>query len=326
MTRAIIDTIREPLIVLDDELRVVVASRSFYERFGVTQKLIGEQLFHRLGSGEWDIPGLKALLEQVIPEHRAVENYEVVHEFPRLGQRTMLINAREIEYKHGRRKMLVSIFDVSENRLAESALHTAIEQRNILLKEMRHRIANSLQLIASILMLKAGSVSTEEARKHLEDTHERIMSIATVQRQLEPGGTDDHIELKQYLETLCASLARSMIGGKPIQLIVDAGPGTVNSDDAISIGLLTTELVINSLKYAFPGGTGIVTVKFRSDAEGWTFDVIDNGVGYVQREDINPRGLGSSIVDSIAFQLKAVLHRDSSPKGTAVSLVFKEQK
>src|SRR6185437_1572149 len=151
LSEAIIETMTEPLIVLDDKLCVLVANRAFYEKFHVEPVEVKNAPFYKLGNGQWDIPDLRHLLELVIPKETQVENYEVTHDFPDLGKRIMVINAREIRYQNGRRKMLLSIQDVTEQR-------HLMHQKDTLLKEMRHRIANSLQLIASILILKAADV------------------------------------------------------------------------------------------------------------------------------------------------------------------------
>lgn len=324
LTRAIIDTIREPLIVLDEELRIIAASRSFYEKFGLTHEATRNLLFYDLGNGQWNVPALRKLLEEVIPEHTTIEDYEVVHDFISLGNRTMLLNACEIRYENGRKKMLLSIYDVTEQRLFHEELQKVIEQKNLLLKEMRHRIANSLQLIASILLLKADSVSSKEVRQHLEDTHGRIMSIATVQRHLDPENTsNDQVDIGAYLTGLCESLVKSMVGGrKPITIKVNAEPGSLTSDEAISFGLVTTELVINALKYAFPEGEGSISINFESDKDTWKLSVIDNGVGYNIQAESNQKGLGTSIVDSLASQLHTELSRESNSNGTSVSLTY----
>lgn len=104
LTRAIIDTIREPLIILDENLRVIAASRSFYEKFNVDHNSTYGRLFYELGNGEWNIPALRKLLEEVIPKHTTVTDYEVMHDFILLGKRTMLVNACEIRYENGRKK------------------------------------------------------------------------------------------------------------------------------------------------------------------------------------------------------------------------------
>ncbi len=326
LTGAIIDTIREPLIVLDEKLRIIAASRSFYEKFNLTHENTYDKLFYELGTEQWNIPALRILLERVIPESATIEEYEVKHNFPSLGERTMLVNARAIRYENGGKKMLLSIFDITDQRTLESEREKLFKQKDLLLKEMRHRIANSLQLIASILLLKAGIVESEETRFHLNDAHERIMSIATVQRQLDPGGIGEEIDVNKYLTALCESLARSMVGGrKPITLEVSPGTGTVSSESAISLGLLTTELVINAIKHAFPDNRkGVVTVTYESQGEAWSLSVADNGVGHVENDTESRHGLGTSIVTALAHQLKAGITTESTEHGTKVSLTKKK--
>jgi len=320
LTRAIIDTIREPLIVLDKDLRVIAASRSFYNKFVQTYENTQGKMFYDLGNGQWNIPALRTLLEQVIPEQTTVEGYEVAHNFPSLGMRVMLVNAREVRYTDGERKLLLSIQDVTGQRAIEGHKANLMHQKDTLLKEMRHRIANSLQLIASIILLKADSVQSEESRLHLEDAHDRILSIATVQRNLDPTGDDSEVPIVAYLTTLCESIARSMIGGrKPISLKVSGGGGTVLPDEAIGLGLLTTELVINALKHAFPSGEGQVTINYTATGPDWKLSVTDDGVG-MSITDAHKEGLGTSIVDSLSRQLGASVSRTSSPSGTTVAI------
>ena len=186
LTPAIIDTLREPIVILDKNLRVVVGSRAFYSKFGVDYRKIQGKEFSKLGNGEWDIPALISLLAHVIPEKTKVEGYEVVHTFERLGLRVMILNARSIKLNNKRHDLFISITDITEERKARRDKENLMLQKDTLLKEMRHRIANSLQLIASIILLKAGSVKSEESKKDLEDAHDRILSIATVQRNLDP--------------------------------------------------------------------------------------------------------------------------------------------
>lgn len=323
LTRAIIDTIHEPLIVLDEDLRIIVASLSFYQKFDLTHENTVDTLFYDLGNGQWDIPALRTLLEKVIPEHTAVSEYEVEHNFPILGFRTMLINAREIRYENGRKKMLLSIFDITEQRALEEEKERLLQQKEILLKEMSHRIANSLQLIASILTLKAATVESMETRSHLEDAHERIMSIATIQQQLDPLYKGEDVVVELYLKALCKSLARSMIGDrKPIQILVVADAGSVSSDMAVSFGLITTELVINAIKHAFPENKkGTITVNYGVEASGWTLSVADDGIGKTEAIGGEKPGLGTSIIGALANQLHATIRNESSSAGMKVSLL-----
>ena len=99
LEEAIVDTVREPLVVLDDAFRVVVASRSFYRAFSVTSQETEGRFFYELGNGQWDIPALRELLTKIIPHHTAIEEFEVEHDFPSIGLRTMLLNARKVFYE-----------------------------------------------------------------------------------------------------------------------------------------------------------------------------------------------------------------------------------
>ena len=322
LTRAIIDTIHEPLIVLDEKLRVVAASHSFYHKFNLTSKKTLGEMFYDIGDGQWNIPALRTLLKKVIPKHAIVKGYEVEHTSPFFGLRIMTINAREIRFDNGRKKMLLSIFDVTTQRKLETDREKLLAQKDVLLKEMRHRIANSLQLIASILLLKAETVDSKESRTHLEDAHQRILSIATVQRQLDPVDVGIDIKVSQYLEALCKSLARSMIGGrKPITVKVISSKGTVSSDMAISFGLIITELVINAIKHAFPNGKkGKIVVTYERKGSAWVLSVEDNGIGHPETKKIGRTGLGTSIIGALANQLHASIRTKSSVDGTKVSL------
>ncbi|MGD0532340.1 MAG: sensor histidine kinase, partial [Methyloceanibacter sp.] len=120
---------------------------------------------------------------------------------------------------------------------------------------------------------------SEEIRLHLEDAHQRVMSVATVQQQLRASGLNESIEIGPYLSKLCDSLAKSMIGDRrPLSVRVQATSGSGTSSVAVSLGLIVTELVINALKHAFPSGeTGEILVSYDAGGRGWTLSVSDNG-------------------------------------------------
>jgi two-component sensor histidine kinase len=163
-------------------------------------------------------------------------------------------------------------------------------------------------------------VESAEIRTHLDDAHERIMSVATVQQQLDPfyNGEDVHVDV--YLKALCQSLARSMVGDrKPITIEVQADVGTVSSDTAISFGLITTELVINAIKHAFPDDQrGVITISYLTDATGWSLSVSDNGVGQTKAIGGEHPGLGTSIIGALANQLHATLRNETLSPGLKV--------
>ncbi|MDO9247303.1 MAG: histidine kinase dimerization/phosphoacceptor domain -containing protein [Phenylobacterium sp.] len=331
LAQAIVDTIHEPLLVLDAEFRVLAASRSFYAIFQVDpEHTIGRPLYW-LGDGQWNIAALRVLLETIIPERVAMDGFEVEHDFPGLGARTMLLNARKVIYERSANTTILLAFtDITARRAIEREKEELLErtedllaQQQTLLQEMQHRVANSLQIIASILMIKARAVTSEETRQHLSDAHQRVMSVAEVQAHLHASGGVERIEVGGYLTKLCASLAKSMIGeDRPIILEVVADGGEIGSDKAVSIGLIVTELLINAVKYAFPAGTpdAQVMVTYTSAGDGWTLTVADNGVG--KTPDAAPGkhgGLGTVIVDALVKQLGATM-KVQSVGGVSVSI------
>jgi diguanylate cyclase (GGDEF)-like protein/PAS domain S-box-containing protein len=122
-SEAIIATIREPLVVLDKELRIITASRSFYRTFQVNPEETEKQLIYDLGNRQWDIPGLRELLENILPMNNAFEDFEVEHYFENVGRKTMLLNARKIYREMNHVEMiLLAIEDITERKIAEEQL------------------------------------------------------------------------------------------------------------------------------------------------------------------------------------------------------------
>jgi two-component sensor histidine kinase len=327
LAQAIVDTIREPLLVLDQDLRVVTANRAFYQAFRMKLQDVHGRPVYGLGDGQWDIPELRLLLEGVAPQHAAMEAYEVERDFPIIGRRSMLLNAREVFFQKSSRKLiLLAIEDVTDRRAAEREIANLLQQKETLLQEMQHRIANSLQIIASILSLKARAVQSEETRLHLMDAQRRVMSVAAVQQQLLASGHGGQIEVGPYLARLCGTLAASMTDeSRPVSLQVQAGAGTASSADAGTIGFLVTELVINAFKHAFVGdwAAGRLVVAYEAADKGWRLAVSDNGIG-TPRAHLGPArttsGLGTIIVEALAKQLGARVDTVTNAQGTTVSI------
>ncbi len=321
---AIVNTVREPLIVLDQDLRVIAASRAFYRTFKVAREDTEGQLFFELGDGQWDVPQLRALLGKILPEHGTIEDLDIEYESLSLGRRTMSLNARQVVYEGSPEStILLGIEDVSDRRALEAEKNELLAEKDILLSEVRHRVANSLQMIASIIMLKAKRVSSEETRTHLQDAHNRVLSVATVQQQLQVA-SGGRVDIGSYLSKLCTALAGSMIDDdRAITIKVAGEGGTATCREAESIGLIVTELVINSIKHAFnfEKKNGQITVAYEVSGDDWKLSVADDGCGrpagqFAQRKE----GLGTGIVNALAKQLDAVVETTSGPQGTSIAI------
>lgn len=328
LARALLETSHLPLLLFDSDLRVVSATRSFFTAFALADDQIQGRLLGEIGAGEWDIPEIRQLLDDSIRGEATPGDHEADLTHPDATPRRLVVNVQNIVYDDKlNARVLLTVNDVTEVRRI-AALNMALllekdallQDRETLLQEMQHRVANSLQIIASVLMLKARTVTSEETRLHLHDAHDRVMSVAAVQTLLQT--TLGDVEVGPYLTKLCESLATSMIrDSRPLTLTVQADPARVTSHEAVSLGLVVTELVINALKHAFPGDRGgRVTVTYENDATGWALSVADDGVGRKPVLAVRKGGLGTVIVGSLAKQLGALVVITDNQPGSRVSL------
>jgi len=326
MAHAIVDTVREPLIVLDRKLHLIAANRSFCRLFHVEPEAICGSPFHALSRSQWDIPALLRLLDEVIVDGTAIEAYESEIDVPGTGRHRLLLNARRLLGGKGPdAALIIELEDVTARREADRQKDELLRQQEILLLEVQHRIANSLQIIASILLLKARTVESEIARSHLHDTHDRVISVATLHEQLRMSPLGNDVVVAPYLSKLCESLVSSMVSDRQhITVTVTALPdATVRAADAVSYGLIVTELIINAFKHGFPDGReGCIAVDFFGDRSGWRLSVSDNGVGrHLDPATPERVGLGTSIVEALAHKLEAKVEISAGHPGTTTSIV-----
>jgi two-component sensor histidine kinase len=311
-------------LVLDSELRVVAASQAFSVAFGTPPAATLNKRIGAVGNGEWDHPELHTALLQIFSHEKDVHQFELGGDFPIVGKRRLLISASRMIYANNLNSHIsLHIEDITERFILESELTELLKQKDILLDEMTHRVSNSLQIIASILMLKARTVKSEETRRHLEEARHRVIAVATVQNHLHAGKASGEVGCRSYLSGLCDSLSKSLIGDdQSVSIAVEADAGSFNTDQAISVGLITTELVINAVKHAFPNGaSGGIVVRYESGEAAWRLSVSDGGVGMATKLSAGLRvGLGTSILEALTRQLGGHLITSTNSPGTTVTL------
>ncbi|OWQ92669.1 sensor histidine kinase [Sphingopyxis witflariensis] len=311
-----------PLLLLDENLAIVAASDSFCAAFGIDPDTVTGQTIYDLDHHHWDLPRLHSLIEATLSGAAEVEAYEMEIKTSAGAVRCVVIKAQRLDYGDGlNTRMVVTVIDVTEERQNEKRHKELVHANAALLHEMQHRVANSLQIIASILMQSARKVQSDEARGHLSDAHQRVMSIATLQRHL-AGSDGETVELEPYLAQLCASIGASMIfDHEQLTLTTRVDPVSISGDISVSMGLVVTELVINALKHAFPDGRpGHVVVGYAATDDDWTLSVSDDGIGMEEDPERSQAGLGTRIVQALAKQLGAEIAVEDTAPGTRVSL------
>lgn len=325
LAMAIIATSAEPTLLLDDDLVVIAASASFCRAFDIDPAHTTGLRISDLGAGEWDAPQLRSLLKATASGSAKIPAYEMDLVADGRPIRRLVLNAEKLMFGGTEDLLILAVADVTDLRLAEKVKDDLVREKAAMLKELQHRVANSLQIIASVLLQSARRVQSDEIRQHLHSAHHRVMSVASVQRQLATTG-EDEVRIGAYLTELCDSIGASMIRDPALlTLSVEADASVTNSEISVSLGLIVTELVINALKHAFPDDRpGSIKVVYRSQGATWRLSIADDGVG-MPSGDVGKPGLGTSIVRALATQLKAAVSVVDNNPGTMVVIDHDEQ-
>jgi two-component sensor histidine kinase len=321
LTLAVVTSSPAPLLLLDGQLTIIAASTSFCEVFGAHATQLTGKLLYALDDGEWDSPQLRSLMTVTVAGEGALDARDIELRQHRRPFRHLIAQARRLDYLDlEQTRILVAVSDVTEARADATLKEAALRESRVLLQEVRHRVANSLQIIASVLLQNARKTESVETHGHLTDAHHRVMSVAAVERLLSTSESGD-VEVHTYFTSLCESISASMIGDTDqISLAVEGGQGVVDARVSVSLGLIVTELVINALKHAFPDGRhGKIAVDYNFHGPNWILCVRDDGVGMPLAAP-TWTGLGTSIVQALARQLHASVEVTPEQPGTQVSI------
>jgi len=196
-------------------------------------------------------------------------------------------------------------------------------EREILLREVNHRVGNSLQIIASLLHLQASSSTQEDVKAALTNAMGRVAAVAQVHRRLYTSHDLKSVLLNQYLDALLDDLRRSAEGNRMSRLTLKAVQVEIDPDRAVAIGIIVNELVMNAVKYAYPDQAGPIHVEVGADGDELTLSIADNGVGQGAKSDPRSTGMGQRIVSAMAAKLEASVGRDPNHDGTKIVLRFR---
>lgn len=211
-----------------------------------------------------------------------------------------------------------------EIRKARDRFEALAAERALLMREVNHRVGNSLQLIASLLTLQRNATRNDDVKSALADAHGRVLAVAELHRRLYTSDDVKQVAVDQYLTTLVEDLRRSAEHNELAQLTIDADPVSTPPDQAVAIGVIVNELVTNALKYAYPGSKGPIRVALRAHNDGLvTVTVEDDGVGVGASNNPTSTGLGQRIVTAMASKLNGTLEHDRAHDGTRITVSFR---
>jgi two-component sensor histidine kinase len=197
-------------------------------------------------------------------------------------------------------------------------------EREVLLREVNHRVGNSLQIIASLLHLQANSSTQEDVKAALTNAVGRVAAVAQVHRRLYTSHDLKSVLLNQYLDALLEDLRRSAAGNKMSRLTLKAEAIEIDPDRAVAIGIIVNELVMNAVKYAYPDGAGPIHVDLHASGDDLTLSIADQGVGLdAKQNDPRSTGMGQRIVAAMAAKLEASVEPDPLHAGTRIVVRFR---
>ncbi len=284
--KGIIATIREPLLVLDDTFRIKMASRSFYESFRVTAGLTEGRLLYEVGNGQWDIPELRTLLEDVLSKESPVENFEVRHDFPELGPRAMSLSARRLRHEGNPAALiLLSIEDVTARKKIEEELLRSNEDAQRFAYVAAHDLRAPLN--SAMMLLQVLRQKTEDK---LANDESQVLSLATANLQrlqalmsdmlayAQVGGAGKRIavSLREPLEMALSNLQKD-IQETGAQVNFPLLP-TVRTDRP-QLTLVFQNLISNAIKFRSSQPPRL-QIGMKKEKREWVVSIADNGQGF----------------------------------------------
>jgi signal transduction histidine kinase/CheY-like chemotaxis protein len=301
----IVDTVREPLLILDTTLRVRSGNRAFYQTFQVSLEETENRLIYELGNGQWDIPDLRTLLEDIVPKSSVFNDFELEHDFPAIGRRVMLLNARKLQAGHHGELLVLAMEDVTERRRAEEevakakeAAETANKTKSLFLANMSHELRTPLNAILGYSeMLQEEAVEREledafggdlkkinAAGKHLLALINDILDLS----KIEAGKMELFLENFDVAELILevASTIRPLVEKNANTLRIECAPdlGLMHADQ-IKVRQGLFNLLSNAVKFTQQGSVTLEALRQQMDGSEWiVFRVTDTGIGLTPQQ------------------------------------------
>jgi PAS domain S-box-containing protein len=334
--RSVIEQASDSIALCDEQGNIVAWNSA-------SEQLTGLKRTDVVGRPIWDVQF--ALLPEV---HRTPDLYEQIHstviQALHTGQAPWLNQTTEGEIQHSdgtRRYVQQSVFsvqtakgvmlcgmsrDITERRQAEEQLQASLNEKEMLLKEVHHRVKNNLQIVSSLLNLQSTKMNDPSGLAMLQDSQNRVRSMALIHEKLYRSQDLARVDIGEYARHLAAELFRTYrASAQTIMLEVNAAKDIwLGIDQALPVGLILNELVSNSLKHAFPEGrTGRVRIELeRNTSDAVELIVADNGVGLPGDLDFRQTGsLGLQLVMTLVDQLAGTIELDSAD-GTVFRVTF----
>jgi two-component system CheB/CheR fusion protein len=285
--QAIVETVREPLVILNQNLQVIKANKSFYETFQAAREETEDRLIYDLGNGQWNIPKLRELLENILPAHSTFRGFEVTHDFEHVGRKVMCLNASEIFNPNAQaRTILLAIEDTTVRKQAEEALRSTNAELQHFAYALTHDLQEPLRMVVNFTELLGREYKGKlgkEADQYLSYSVDGALRIEALLKALLAYWEVGEREQGNFAAVDCgAVLAKTLLN---LQLAIAQSGATVTSDplptaiaEEVTLMQLFQNLISNSIKYRSQEAPRI-HISAEKAGEEWLFAVRDNGIG-----------------------------------------------
>ena len=305
---SIVDTVREPLVVLTPDLHVRSANSSFYRTYRASPEETVDRLIYELGNRQWDIPELRRLLDEVLPTDNAFNDFEVEHDFETIGRRAMLLNARRLDSVE---LILLGIDDITERRRGE-------QERELLSRELSHRVKNILAVVQSLAMQTDGHRSVKEFRDAFIGRLSALARAQTLLLDAQWRGADLRELVEQALQPYRVD--------PPDVIGIDGESVPLSTNQSLGLSLILHELGTNAAKYgALSRSEGRVHLSWQVEQES---DGRRVRLSWEERggPDVEPprvQSFGTRLIErACTYELEGEVELDYAPSGLRCELVF----
>lgn len=279
--------------------------------------------FARLNPADLDAPEHKIDIPETMRQLCATgnEQLEFLH-VAKDGTRVPVEVSSHLVTLDGQDYLLSISRDITERHQYEKQLRASLEEKEVLLKEIHHRVKNNLQIVSSMLSLEAGRTGghNDQAERILQDTQSRVQAMALVHEVLYSVGSLAHVDLGEYIPKLFDHVKDIFMGGGGIRTRLDCDSIPVTIDQAVPIALLANEMLTNALKHAFPDGRqGEISLRVTRRDDCARLEVADTGVGLPEGISLTSDSIGMTLIRGLTSQLQATA-RLSGTEGTTVTV------